>query len=59
MSKAPVTVNQTYFGLANIGTQADAFKITKIGFQSERGIGVSDNGPVSSKNKFTQKKIQN
>lgn len=42
MNNLPVRVNPKYFSLAGIGVNAQSYKLTKVGFCSGRGIGVSD-----------------
>lgn len=47
MSRPPVKVNQQFFSLSSVGVQQQYFNVKNIGFPSERGIGVADQGPVS------------
>lgn len=46
MSRPPVKVNQQYFSLATVGVEQKYFAVKNIGFPSDRGIGVCDQGPV-------------
>lgn len=39
--RPPVKVNQNFYSLTKLGINPEAFKLQNIGFESDRGIGIS------------------
>jgi hypothetical protein len=44
--RPPVKVNQAYYSLTKLGISPDAYKMQNVGFESERGIGISYPDPA-------------
>lgn len=44
--RPPVKVNQAYYSLSKLGISPDAYKMQNVGFESERGIGISYPDPA-------------
>lgn len=49
MSKPPVQLNQNYYSLSTIGVEPKYYKVSGIGFPSQRGFGIQDVGPDGKK----------
>ena len=64
--RPPVKVSQQFYSLTRLGVPADAYRVQNIGFESERGLGISwGDAPnrtyafVDFKNNFAEAKKQN
>lgn len=51
--RPPVKVNQTFYTLTKLGIAPENFKLQQVGFESERGIGISFADPATGGKNFT------